>query len=86
MDVCEITQPDSSSDEPKFSPILDVVSQSLDGRQGLETLVILDDVATLEWIGHSSLDIWRFVRTLRSVCLKVRKYWSSSNQTIGFWY
>jgi len=34
-------------------------------------LVVLDDVALLEWTGSSSVDVSRLVRSLRSLCLKV---------------
>jgi len=35
-------------------------------------LLILDDVALLEWTGSSSVDVSRLVRSLRSLCLRVR--------------
>ena len=37
-------------------------------------LVVLDDVSTLEWIGYSPIDIIRFVRAVRSLCLKVSSF------------
>jgi len=33
-------------------------------------MVILDDISSLEWTGVSSLDLIRFIRALRSLCLK----------------
>ncbi|KIY73020.1 hypothetical protein CYLTODRAFT_417274 [Cylindrobasidium torrendii FP15055 ss-10] len=33
-------------------------------------LVIIDDVSTLEWIGHSRLSIVRFCRAVRAQCIK----------------
>jgi hypothetical protein len=35
------------------------------------TLVILDDVSSLEWMGVPSTEVQRFVRALRALCLKV---------------
>ena len=35
-----------------------------------KTLVIFDELATFEWIGHSALDISRFVRALVAYCAK----------------
>jgi hypothetical protein len=35
------------------------------------TLVIFDELATFEWIGHSALDISRFARALVAYCAKV---------------
>ncbi|KAH6903399.1 hypothetical protein BKA70DRAFT_1194401 [Coprinopsis sp. MPI-PUGE-AT-0042] len=70
VDLCSLAPPDGPSTEPKFSAVIDLVNQVVSDRKGQDTLVILDDAATLEWIGHSSLDIWRFVRKLRAVCLK----------------
>jgi hypothetical protein len=35
------------------------------------TLLILDDVSSLEWMGVPSADVHRFLRALRALCLKV---------------
>ncbi|KAK0495977.1 hypothetical protein EDD18DRAFT_1309698 [Armillaria luteobubalina] len=37
-----------------------------------ESLIILDDVSVLEWIGVSALEILRFCRALRAHCIKHR--------------
>ncbi|KAH6901022.1 hypothetical protein BKA70DRAFT_1388700 [Coprinopsis sp. MPI-PUGE-AT-0042] len=85
VDLCALASPDGPSTEPKFSAVIDLVNQVLSDRKGQDTLVILDDTATLEWIGHSSLDIWRFVRKLRAIWLKsnatliVRHHVASAN-------
>jgi len=35
------------------------------------TLVILDDISSLEWMGLPSAEVQRFLRALRALCLKV---------------
>lgn len=35
------------------------------------TLLILDDISSLEWMGLASLEVQRFARALRALCLKV---------------
>lgn len=54
--------------------LLDRVQAYLDRAQSEDSpLIILDDITMLEWIGFAALDINRFFRALRSVCLKVRQ-------------
>ncbi|KAJ7125283.1 hypothetical protein C8R44DRAFT_618674 [Mycena epipterygia] len=51
-------------------PVLDAVVSALDGAD--DTLVIVDDLAALDWLGFSSvLDITRFCRALSAACRKV---------------
>lgn len=35
-----------------------------------QTLVILDDISSLEWLGFSPLALFRFARALKALCLK----------------
>lgn len=37
----------------------------------MDVLVIVDDLATLDWLGFSVLDITRFCRALAAACRKV---------------
>jgi hypothetical protein len=56
--------------------IYDLLSVKLsDSRtNGQIPLVILDDITSLEWLGVSLLDLSRFSRALRTLCVKVRQY------------
>ncbi|EGN94901.1 hypothetical protein SERLA73DRAFT_114364 [Serpula lacrymans var. lacrymans S7.3] len=61
-----------SSNAVRLRPIYDLlypVVHPSDGEQS-EVLVILDDIATLEWIGVSPIELIRFSRALRALCLK----------------
>ena len=40
---------------------------------------MVDDVATLEWIGYEALEIFRFVRAVRALCRKVRVFFLHKN-------
>ncbi|KAF8345795.1 hypothetical protein F5887DRAFT_1074220 [Amanita rubescens] len=57
---------------PPLKPIFDLVSESLSKpeHQSVAHFVILDDITTLEWIGFHPLDVMRFVRALRALCIK----------------
>ncbi|KAK0458834.1 uncharacterized protein EV420DRAFT_1270167 [Desarmillaria tabescens] len=56
-------------EELGLRPIFDVVVEGLKGCTP-DSLIILDDVSTLEWIGVSALEILRFCRALRAQCIK----------------
>ncbi|KAJ6509189.1 hypothetical protein C8R47DRAFT_12630 [Mycena vitilis] len=60
------------NDMPVLRPILDAVTSALGGNDELETLVIVDDLATLDWLGFSVLDITRFCRALAAACRKAK--------------
>ena len=51
-----------------------------DVTKGAKTMLIIDDIGTIEWIGYSSTEITRFARAVRSSCRKVSK--SSITPTI----
>ena len=52
--------------------VYDAICNALErlGDDG-DTMVILDDITSLEWIGFPQLDLIRFSRALRSLCFKV---------------
>lgn len=45
-------------------------------------MVIMDDIASLSWTGFSSLDLIRFSRAIRSLCLKVISICALINYTL----
>ncbi|KAG1869742.1 hypothetical protein C8R48DRAFT_746898 [Suillus tomentosus] len=53
--------------------IYDILSAKLSDSQthGQIPLVILDDMTSLEWLGVSLLDLSRFARALRALCVKM---------------
>ncbi|KAJ7782329.1 hypothetical protein DFH07DRAFT_909130 [Mycena maculata] len=59
-----------SPTEPVLRPILDTVVSALGADEEMDTLVIVDDLAVLEWLGFSVPDIIRFVRALYAACRK----------------
>ena len=84
IDVMKHVQPDFRVPAPletvdQYTPptlrlLFDLVQGVLHKADlGDAKLVILDDIATLERIGFSSLDVSRFARALRGACLKVRR-------------
>jgi hypothetical protein len=70
--LAEVKPPEPSADPstPTLRPLFDRVASKV-GPNATPTLVILDDVTSLQWIGFSFLDITRFTRALRALCLKV---------------
>ena len=59
---------------PTLRPVFDLVQDALHkADHGDGKLVILDDIATLKWVGFSLLDVSRFARALWGACLKVRR-------------
>ncbi|KAJ7890662.1 hypothetical protein B0H14DRAFT_2690248, partial [Mycena olivaceomarginata] len=62
--------PDSDSSAPVLRPILDTAVSVLEESDGADVLVIVDDLATLDWLGFSVLDITRFCRALAAACRK----------------
>ncbi|KIK99385.1 hypothetical protein PAXRUDRAFT_532588 [Paxillus rubicundulus Ve08.2h10] len=67
-------QPDNSLQDSRLRRVFDVVTSELYNAQGGEGnfLVILDDIASLEWLGFSVLDLSRLCRALKAFCLKER--------------
>jgi hypothetical protein len=52
-------------------PLLDMIRDSIERIRGATPpLLIFDELACFEWIGHSSLDVSRFVRALVACCAK----------------
>ncbi len=61
----------SPSDGASLLPLLDLIRNSVERQTDTHnTLVIFDELATFEWIGHSALDISRFARALVAYCAK----------------
>ena len=50
---------------------------SSDPENSNTTLLILDDISSLEWMGVPSAEVQRFVRALRALCLKVLFFFSA---------
>ncbi|KIJ68092.1 hypothetical protein HYDPIDRAFT_126768 [Hydnomerulius pinastri MD-312] len=61
-----------ASNESRLRSVYDLVSSELRNALGGDgkSLVILDDIASLEWLGFSALDLSRFCRALKVLCLK----------------
>ncbi|KAH7888904.1 hypothetical protein F5I97DRAFT_1935330 [Phlebopus sp. FC_14] len=58
-------------DGPRLRRVFDILSSELPQKPSDDkSLVILDDISTLEWLGFSVLDLSRFMRALRAVCIK----------------
>ncbi|KAI0292706.1 hypothetical protein B0F90DRAFT_225367 [Multifurca ochricompacta] len=65
--------PDLSPSEATLLPLLNLIRNSVKNlhRNGTTpTLLIFDELATFEWIGHPVLDISRFARALVAYCAK----------------
>ncbi|KAG7085750.1 hypothetical protein E1B28_003293 [Marasmius oreades] len=60
----------NTNEAPSLRIIYDLVAGILEGRQG--GMIILDDISSLEWTGHSLEDLSRFCRALRVLCLKTK--------------
>ncbi|KAF8267657.1 hypothetical protein EI94DRAFT_1729851 [Lactarius quietus] len=63
----DLSPSDGGSLLPLFNLIQNCVERLNDAHN---TLVIFDELATFEWIGHSALDISRFARALVAYCAK----------------
>ncbi|KAH9026678.1 hypothetical protein EDB83DRAFT_2425033 [Lactarius deliciosus] len=61
----------SLSDGASLLPLLDLIRGCVERKNDAQNaLVIFDELATFEWIGHSALDISRFARALVAYCAK----------------
>lgn len=77
IDVLErICPPNTDTDSsiaprPILLPILDAIESVLGPPDtGYDTLVIMDDLAALDWLGFPVLDVTRFCRALHAMCRK----------------
>ncbi|KAJ7736867.1 hypothetical protein B0H16DRAFT_110288 [Mycena metata] len=69
--LARVHPPDTDSPLPVLRPVLDAVVSALGpDADRTDTLVIVDDLATLDWLGFSVLDITRFCRALAATCRK----------------
>nr|GAT49118.1 predicted protein [Mycena chlorophos] len=68
IDILERVKPpdDASDTSPRLFPILETVSSAL--QSDADALVVVDDLATLDWLGFSVLDLTRFCRALYAAC------------------
>lgn len=65
-------RPATSSTQAALYPAFDLVCKTLEKFQSdAEIMVIIDDIASLEWIGFSLSDVLRFSRALCALCRKV---------------
>ncbi|KAK0452319.1 hypothetical protein EV421DRAFT_1898068 [Armillaria borealis] len=64
---CFFFEPEESGLRPIFNVVFEVLKECTP-----DSLIILDDVSMLEWIGVSALEILRFCRALRAQCIKHR--------------
>ena len=61
----------SPSEESSLLPLLDLIRRCIGTQRGSTLpLVIFDELACFEWIGHSPLDVSRFARALVASCTK----------------
>ncbi|KAH9987019.1 hypothetical protein BJV74DRAFT_843197 [Russula compacta] len=61
----------SPSEGPSLLPLLDLIRRCIGIQRGsTPPLVIFDELASFEWIGHSALDVSRFARALVASCAK----------------
>ncbi|KAH9168252.1 hypothetical protein EDB89DRAFT_1992725 [Lactarius sanguifluus] len=57
--------------DPPYYHCFDLIRSCVERQNDAQnTLVIFDELATFEWIGHSALDISRFARALVAYCAK----------------
>jgi hypothetical protein len=67
----------SPSQGTNFLPLLDLIRRYIGELRGTTPfLLIFDELALFQWIGHSELDVSRFARALVSSCAK-----ASANNT-----
>lgn len=73
IDVLNYIQPsfESLNQALGLDVIFEQIRNRLDQTTDESPMVILDDVASLEWMGFLPLSLIRFVRALRALCLKV---------------
>ena len=73
VDVSAAFDTSLDSKQPALRSIYDMTSAELTKQQeGASMMVILDDISSLEWTGVLLIDLIRFIRALRSLCLKVQ--------------
>ena len=69
----------SSSKGTTLLPLLDLIRNHIGELRGdTPYLLVFDELALFQWIGHEELDVSRFARALVSSCVKV----STNNPTI----
>ena len=61
--------PEHDTAATSLRPIYDQIRGTL--VEGEDTLVVLDDLSSLEWIGTPGLEVARFTRAVCALCRKV---------------
>lgn len=66
------TEKATANADARLRHIIRLLSSDISTMDAAEEqiLVILDDIASLEWLGFSTLDLFRFSRALKALCLK----------------
>lgn len=72
VDVMSIIASDScfNTAKPLFDHVQNIIS-NISVSALSHTLILLDDISTLEWIGVPVLELSRFARALCSLCRRV---------------
>ncbi|KDR70034.1 hypothetical protein GALMADRAFT_128199 [Galerina marginata CBS 339.88] len=70
IEVLGDVQAPSTEGGNSLKAVLNCVKTSLNRAVDNSKIVILDDISMLEWIGFTLIDVIRFARALRAVCLK----------------
>ena len=72
--------PDFSSSKGTLLPLLDLIRRSIGApHKDIPSLLIFDELALFQWVGHSEWDVSRFARALVSSCAKA----SAKNLTLS---
>ena len=72
--------PDLSSSKVTLLPLLDLIRRSIGApHKNILSLLIFDELALFQWVGHSEWDVSRFARALVSSCAKA----SAKNLTLS---
>jgi hypothetical protein len=70
----------SPSKETTLLPLLNLIRRYIGELRGATpSLLIFDELALFQWIGHSELDVSRFARALVASCAKA----SANNPTLS---
>ena len=61
----------STSNGSTFLPLLDLIREHIGLRGATPSLLMFDELALFQWVGHTESDVSRFARALVSCCAKV---------------
>ncbi|KIY53502.1 hypothetical protein FISHEDRAFT_33151 [Fistulina hepatica ATCC 64428] len=71
LDVVDASPPLDGHTADYLRSLYDLISMKMKNIVG-PCALILDDIASMHWLGISTLDLKRFCRALRALCLKAR--------------